>query len=216
MQSQAVFGRKRPLSLHQRAIFHDKVEGLQFRGLDFLASRDQALCLEIGLGYGEHFARCVEQNPPMAFIGVEPYLYGCVQTFRQLASHDYARVRLAWQSVWAVFPLLPDGCLSQIFLLHPDPWPKKRHSHRRVFSQDFLEACARCMKPRAQLTVATDHPVYQQWVRDLSYDTDTWDVHCQNWPDYWPLTRYGLKAKKEGRTTIVWNFTYQGKGQQPG
>ncbi len=51
---------------------------------------------------------------------------------------------------------LPPASLSRVFILFPDPWPKKRHQKRRLFSGDLLRLLARVMKPGAELRFATD------------------------------------------------------------
>ena len=51
---------------------------------------------------------------------------------------------------------LPPASLERVFILFPDPWPKKRHVKRRLMSRNLLDLLARVMAPGAELRVATD------------------------------------------------------------
>jgi len=56
--------------------------------------------------------------------------------------------------------LLPDGCVSRLHLLCPDPWPKARHRARRLVTSAFLTRAARILAPGGVLHLATDHEPY--------------------------------------------------------
>lgn len=55
---------------------------------------------------------------------------------------------------------LRDHVLQAIFLLFPDPWPKKKHHKRRIFTQQFLNLSMKKLKSSGKLIVATDHCGY--------------------------------------------------------
>ena len=55
---------------------------------------------------------------------------------------------------------IPDGALSFVYLLHPDPWPKNRHAKRRMMNDGPLDLIAAKLKPGGEFRMATDHPVY--------------------------------------------------------
>ena len=65
-------------------------------------------------------------------------------------------VRLWDEDARQLVDLLPDGCLDRVFILFPDPWPKKKHQKRRIIQAPFLDALARVMKPGGRLRFATD------------------------------------------------------------
>ena len=45
---------------------------------------------------------------------------------------------------------LPDGSIAGVYLLYPDPWPKKRHNKRRFVNRENLRELHRIMKPEAR------------------------------------------------------------------
>ena len=55
-------------------------------------------------------------------------------------------------------------CLDRVYILYPDPWPKRRQRKRRLVSDDMLRELARVMRPGAELRFASDIDNYIGWV----------------------------------------------------
>ena len=51
--------------------------------------------------------------------------------------------------------------------LFPDPWPKRRHHRRRLFSESFLDSLHRTMVDGGRLHFATDHLPYFGVVHEI-------------------------------------------------
>jgi tRNA (guanine-N7-)-methyltransferase len=51
---------------------------------------------------------------------------------------------------------LPNASISQLDLLYPDPWPKRRHWKRRFIQDDNSARLARILKTEGELRFATD------------------------------------------------------------
>ena len=110
-----------------------------------------------------------------------------------------------------VIAWLPQASIARVFILFPDPWPKKRHHRRRVVTPEHLDPLQRVMKPEAELRVATDIPDYVrqtleqvprhgfEWLADEAAD---WR---EPWSD-WTSTRYEQKALREGRVPHYLTF----------
>jgi tRNA (guanine-N7-)-methyltransferase len=118
------------------------------------------------------------------------------------------RVRLWPDDARTLLARLPDACLDHAFLLFPDPWPKARHAERRMVQPAFWQAIARVLKPGGRLTLATDHPVYREWVQALLPDAaglrlEARQDRCVTDP---PRTRYEAKAFREGRFSTWWEL----------
>jgi tRNA (guanine-N7-)-methyltransferase len=101
-----------------------------------------------------------------------------------------------------LFDVLPDGCLSKVFLNYPDPWPKARHHRRRFVTPGYLNALARALAPGAEFRVATDIPDYvRQTLEEVppaGFDLVRQAGPGEAWDD-WLSTRYEQKALREGR-----------------
>ena len=112
-----------------------------------------------------------------------------------------------------LFAAFPDNSFDKIYLLFPDPWPKKKHANRRFVNPDNLQELARLLKKGGILQIATDHPVYKSWVlHTMAKDSNfRWTAQCsddwRNPPADWFETKYQRKALREGRRPVF--FEYQ-------
>ena len=183
-----------------------------------LFGQDCPLHFEIGFGGGEHLAYRADLLPDHGFIGAEPFLNGVAAALVHLEEGRLANVRLRHGDALEVLARVPDGALTMIYLLHPDPWPKARHAKRRMMNDGPVELFAAKLKPGGELRFGTDHPVYLrhalmvmrrhretfEWLTD---DPTSW----QQRPSGWPETRYEAKARRQGHE--VWYFRYRRTGQ---
>ncbi len=162
------------------------------------------LWMEIGFGSGEHLAAQALKHPEIAFIGCEPYLNGVAQLLKTIEQHTISNIRIWQDDARVLLARLPDHSLSRVFILFPDPWPKKRHQRRRIISDAMLDLLAAKMAPGAELRVATDHQDYAEWMlahlsRHPQFATEhrypeAWHIP----PADWVKTRYQEKAEAEG------------------
>jgi len=170
------------------------------------------LWLEIGFGGGEHLAEQARANPDAGIIGCEVFLNGIATLLAQVAQHDLKNVRIHPEDARDLLDCLPDAALDRVFLLFPDPWPKRRHAARRFIQTERLDQLARLMKPGAEFRVASDDPGYITWA--LAHLTAHPDFQWlaqrpRDWrerPDDWPQTRYEAKALREGRKPCFFRF----------
>src|SRR5271166_4978470 len=90
--------------------------------------------LEIGFGSGEHLIELAKASPDVGLIGCEPFLNGVVAALSGIEREKLTNVRLRRGDAQAVVKAAPDAFFSRVFILYPDPWPKRRHHKRRVIS----------------------------------------------------------------------------------
>jgi tRNA (guanine-N7-)-methyltransferase len=168
--------------------------------------------MEIGFGAGEHLAWQAANNPEVGFIGCEPYINGVASLLRHAADKDLSNIRILPDDVRPFLDRLPDGCLTRLFVLFPDPWPKRRHADRRIVQFETVATFSRILKPGGELRLATDDPTYLRWM--LARVTGRSDLRWMarrgvDWrarPDDWPQTRYEAKAIAEGRPPAFLRF----------
>jgi tRNA (guanine-N7-)-methyltransferase len=166
--------------------------------LGFAAGRP--LWLEIGFGGGEHLAALAAAHPEAAFIGCEPFVNGIAMLLGRLRALPVANVRLHDGDVRDLFDVLPDACLSRVWLNYPDPWPKARHHRRRFVTPGYLVPLARVMAPGAELRLATDIADYARQAREEVPAAGFVAVSDGAVPwDGWVSTRYEQKALRDGR-----------------
>ena len=74
-----------------------------------------------------------------------------------------SNIRLWDGDATALLPRLAEASLDVVYLLYPDPWPKRRQRKRRFLSDDTLTAFARILRPGGELRFATDIDDYAGW-----------------------------------------------------
>lgn len=161
---------------------------------------EKADILEIGFGGGEHLLFRARENPAKNFIGAEVFENGVIRLLQDILKYDIGNIRIYPDDVRGIFKEFKDGQLETVYLLFPDPWPKKRHEERRFIHPDNLKEIKRILKKGGLFVVATDHPVYQAWVKEKLLTLPEYEKVEMSPPDM--KTRYQAKAVKEGRTPI--------------
>lgn len=179
-----------------------------------LFGEDCPLHFEIGFGSGEHLAYRADLLPNHGFIGAEPYLNGVAGALTHIDEQRLSNVRLHHGDGLEVLERIPDGALTMIYLLHPDPWPKAKHAKRRMMNDGPVRMFADKLKPGGELRFGTDHPVYLRhalMVMRRFTEEFEWVVEgprsWQERPSGWPETRYEAKARRKGHE--VWYFRYR-------
>ncbi len=164
--------------------------------------------LEIGFGGGEHLAAQAARRSDVLILGAEPFLNGVASALRHIQALGAGNVRIHAGDARALMAALPVGCLDRLFLLFPDPWPKRRHAKRRLVQVDFIEDAARVLKSGARLRFVTDWADYADWAlaRFLRSPAFAWTaLVADDWrrtpPDHVP-TRY--EQKRLGDCPPIW------------
>lgn len=165
----------------------------------------EEIWLEIGFGAGEHLAWQAGRHPRVGMIGAEPFVNGVAKLLARIEEQELDNVRVHFGDARPLMEALADASLSRIFVLHPDPWPKKRHHKRRMISPWFFAEAARLLKPGGELRVASDIDDYVRWTLMHAQNAPAFEwtaERAEDWrarPDDWPQTRYEAKSLKEGR-----------------
>jgi len=161
--------------------------------------------LEIGFGGGEHLAAQARAHADVNFIGCEPFVNGMAKLLAAVEHEKLGNIRVWDDDVTKLLPTLPDSSFDRVYILYPDPWPKRRQRKRRLVSDEMLVELARVMKPGAELRFASDIDDYIGWVlarvmrsKDFRW-TATRPDDWRNAYEGWPGTRYEAKAIREGR-----------------
>ena len=173
----------------------------------------RALWLEIGFGGGEHLAHQVRTDPGVGVIGCEPFVQGVAGLLRHLEADGTAeRVRIFPDDARLLIGRLPDACIGRLFVLFPDPWPKKRHHKRRLIEAGTLAGFARILEDGAEFRWASDDCGYVDWTLERIAANGAFvrsgdglgDGGAR--PADWPETRYERKARAAGRAPVFLRF----------
>jgi tRNA (guanine-N7-)-methyltransferase len=169
--------------------------------------------LEIGFGSGEHLLLQAETHKDVGFIGCEPFINGLGTLLGAIEDRGVGTMRVHDGDAREVLTWLPKRSIGRVFLLFPDPWPKKRQLKRRLLCADTLAEIARVLRPGGAFRFASDNGDYAAQALRLARQSDlfTWTAErATDWrerPADWPETRYERKAVSEGRKSTYLSFS---------
>jgi tRNA (guanine-N7-)-methyltransferase len=165
----------------------------------------QDVRLEIGFGGGEHLIAEARAFPATGFIGCEPYVNGMAKILAQIEAQNMSNIRLFAGDAAELLSWLPTSSLARVDLIHPDPWPKKRHWKRRFVQDATTAAIARLLRPGGEFRFVSDIDSYVAWAlahllraKEFLWTAERADDWRLPWANY-TMTRYGRKADREGR-----------------
>lgn len=178
--------------------------------------------LEIGFGSGEHLAAQAAANPRVGLIGCEPYINGVASLARLIEERNLTNVQIFAEDARLLLPRIAAAALARVFLLFPDPWPKKRHHRRRFIQPASLDQLARILRDGAAFRFATDHAGYCRWTLHevRAHGAFVWTARGPaDWrqrPADWPPTRYEEKARILGKEPIFLRFARRARDTAEG
>jgi tRNA (guanine-N7-)-methyltransferase len=173
---------------------------LQVARLDLvqLFGRTAPLHVDLGCGDGSFLSEMARQFPKRNFLGIERLTKRVEKVRRRAEEIQNVRVMRA-DTLFAVRYLLPESSVETFYLLFPDPWPKRRHQFRRIFTQDFLDAIAIALEKHGVLRVATDQLDYFHKIERLSRAHLQFQVVLRSPDDaVLPVTKFERKFREQG------------------
>ena len=165
---------------------------------DFRAAFGRAapVAVEIGFGSGDALARMATEHPEMNYLGIEVHRPGVGRLLARLAAEGLTNVRVVCADAKEILARrVPDESLTAVYVLFPDPWPKKRHHKRRLVQPDFVQLVRRKLKSGGMLHLATDWPGYAEHMQAVMRAAEGFaETEAAARPD----TRYAARGRRLG------------------
>lgn len=153
--------------------------------LDAALTGRTRLTLEVGCGHGHFLTAYAKAHPEEFCIGIDLLADRLARAARK--SRAAGLTNVAWIQAEAgllVQALPPEVKLGPtIFVLFPDPWPKRRHWKHRVIQPAFLSMLADRAQPGTQLCFRTDYAPYFAEASAVIAGHPAWRLDASNaWP----------------------------------
>ena len=170
----------------------------------------EKLYFEIGFGYGEHTAHQAMLNKDCGIIACETYINGVLSLIDKIEKDKIENIRIYNSDARILLEKMPDHSIDKVFILFPDPWPKKKQNKRRIINDEFLDVLRKKLKIGGILFFASDILNYVEWTFDFARNKfkplfESME-QCKKEPNWWIRTRYQQKAINEGRESYFLEF----------
>jgi tRNA (guanine-N7-)-methyltransferase len=169
-----------------------------------LFGRAAPLVLEIGFGMGEATAAMAAADPARNLLAVDVHTPGVGALCRDLDGMRLSNVRVVLgDAVDVLRDMVETGSIDEVRVFFPDPWPKARHTKRRLVNASFARLVADRLCVGGRLHLATDWPPYADQMLDvvaseplLRNDNDRFAPR----PSSRPVTRFERLALAKGHS----------------
>ena len=136
--------------------------------LDTAFGRSAPVTLEIGFGNGDNLADQAAAHPERNYLGVEVHRPGVGRLLLSLEERQLRNAKvICHDAVEVLTHQVAPQSLSEVVILFPDPWPKKRHHKRRLVQAPFVELVTDRLTFGGVLRFATDWQPYADAVLEV-------------------------------------------------
>lgn len=111
---------------------------------------------------GHHLIELAKQNPDKYIIGVDPFLNGIAEVIFTCVREKIENIFISACPIQEFLEEFKKLYFDEVFILFPDPWPKKKHHKRRLFQADFIKMILKKIISKGRLFFATDNEDYYE------------------------------------------------------
>lgn len=147
---------------------------------------DNPICIEVGMGKGRFLMDMARLNPEINFVGIEMYdsvLLRAIQKREEYQGDELNNLYFMCVDARLLPEIYDKGEVEKIYLNFSDPWPKARHSKRRLPSRQFLNRYEKILRDKGQVEFKTDNKGLFEFaleeVKEAGWTLDacTFDLH---------------------------------------
>ena len=148
---------------------------------------EKNIILDIGFGTGESTVALNNMFPKHSVFGIEAYKPG----IKNLINNNiYAHYGDALE----VIENINDNSISQIYMLFPDPWQKKKHRKRRLFNKYTFNIINSIIKENGFFHFSTDNINYALEAKEIINDVTSGSIKFSNNRGFRPITKFEKKG----------------------
>lgn len=174
--------------------------------IDFrsIFGNDNPVEIEVGSGKALFLRNAARQCPEHNFLGIEIVRKYAFHGADRVKNLGLTNVRILPGDALSFLKKVPDQTVNTLHLYFPDPWWKRKHHKRRVFTTEFVKDVLRVLKTGGHFLIVTDVAEYFEHVGLIMSEfpqyerlADPEEHQPEHDLDY--LTNFERKFRKEGR-----------------
>ncbi len=120
-------------------------------------TKNQPIHIEIGMGKGQFITELALRNPDINYIGIEKYASVLVRALKKRENQDIPNLFYLCVDAKNLCEYFAEGEVDRIYLNFSDPWPKDRHSKRRLTAKEYFERYSKVISKTGIVAMKTDN-----------------------------------------------------------
>ncbi len=142
----------------------------------------ESVC-EFGCGHGHFLVAYAQAHPSALCIGLDIESARVERARKKQERAATPRLHFLHADANLFLDTLPVTVMfSAVFILFPDPWPKKRHHKHRLIQPDFLSKLQSRSTANTRVYFRTDHDPYFEEASNMFSSHPTWELTREAWP----------------------------------
>lgn len=165
--------------------------------------KDQPIHIEVGTGMGRFITEMARRHPEINYVAIERDKNVMVRVLEKVKELELENIKLINQDAKLLTEYFVENEVSRIYLNFSDPWPKTRHTKRRLTFSSFLEIYRHILKKDGQIYFKTDNQgLFEYSLESMSafgmtFDLINLNLH-ENEPEENIRTEYEDKFSNRG------------------
>jgi tRNA (guanine-N7-)-methyltransferase len=166
--------------------------------LDILAI-EKNIILDIGFGTGDSTIALQGMFPQHSVMGIEAYKPG----IKNLLSKN---IFVHHGDALEMIEKINSNTISQIYMLFPDPWQKKKHRKRRLFNEYTFRVIMSIIKKNGLFHFSTDNINYALEAKSVISKVTSDEVAFSKNRGFRPITKF--EKKSISKKNFVFDLIY--------
>ena len=100
----------------------------------------------------------------------DPFLSGNIKLLKKIVFRSTSNVYFTNLDFASLFDLIRNLIFNEIYILFPDPWPKKKHKKRRLVNSEFIKKLELITSDNSKVFVITDDKDYSDQINKCFLD----------------------------------------------
>lgn len=113
--------------------------------------------IEIGMGKGQFIMKLAKEHPDINYIGIERYSSVLLRALQKMEIEPLPNIRFLCMDASIITEVFDKEEVAKIYLNFSDPWPKERHTKRRLTSRQFFERYDKILAGNGVVEFKTDN-----------------------------------------------------------
>lgn len=160
--------------------------------------------IEVGMGKGRFIMELASLHPEINYVGIERYPSVLLRGLQKRAEMELNNIVFMCVDAKNLSEIFNPEEVQKIYLNFSDPWPKDRHTKRRLTSEEFMEVYDKILKPDGVVEFKTDNKgLFEYSLEAIPGDVweikeSTFDLHHSEMGEGNVMTEYEEKFSLKG------------------